>query len=538
MALDPSIPLSVKAPQVELPLQMFSNILQVRGQQQQMQENALKLQAQQRAARDDQALRSAMQYHSKPGQKLDMFAVADTLDAGGYGPVALTLREKAIGQQKEWALAQQEQMKALDLDLTMATNIAIGMWDGEIPFHKGKAAIASLRSEWGQELGDELDPDKLKSLIDIGKKTGGSIKLQQEALAAGQKALELTMTAQRDRQTYEAKVPDIVNEFKKAYGGLISAAESPEDLEKIRSMAMSSTDLSRQVGQLIPDSLDAAKKLAETWGTTPKERADIAETARTNKAREKLSAEQNQIGWANVKARREELKLTAERWKGDPANEENNKKLAEMVVNNPDLLPQLNPVLKGQVLKAMVSNDMTFKSARQRLTETMMGRAQTVIADLETMKGKAGAIGAPSLLDPGSLTRIVGLDPAAGSAAADYTEAVESLRALLTAPDMELMRGFGHLSDADMKILQRAATQLGGRLTEDRFNKVLGDVKTAVGNSIALYQKKEGAVFPTNVGSIPVSVQEDLKNDPPGLVTYEDGSVYRKNANGTIVKVK
>lgn len=154
--------------------------------------------------------------------------------------------------------------------------------------------------------------------------------------------------------------------------------------------------------------------------------------------------------------------------------------LAHQIMDNPDLLTQINPENKFKLLKRMSQIGLESPTVATRSTQHMIEDAEHAL-DIVTKNqaGLEGRYGVPSLSDPGSLTRMIpGAGGAAsGSAAADFGAAVESLVASLTLPRLQVMRGFGHLSDNDMKVLTAAGTRLQGRLSDKAAQNELAIVR-------------------------------------------------------------
>ena len=93
---------------------------------------------------------------------------------------------------------------------------------------------------------------------------------------------------------------------------------------------------------------------------------------------------------------------------------------------------------------------------------------------LQSHPGLAGAVGAPELVSPGSWPRLVGLSPAAGSAAAGAQQEMNHLIALLTAPRLELMRGLGAMSEREFEGMRATASKLGTNLSDAEYRAELG----------------------------------------------------------------
>lgn len=151
--------------------------------------------------------------------------------------------------------------------------------------------------------------------------------------------------------------------------------------------------------------------------------------------------------------------------------------LSEMVLSNPDLLDKMTPTDRTKVLKHIATaKEGAFPNKRAESMRSMLDATDKTVQQLRTMKGRSGAVGAPSLMDPGSLTRVIGRDPMAGSDAANYTAAIDQLKSQLTLPRMEMMRGLGAMSEKEFETLTRSATSLGTGLSEGQFATELENI--------------------------------------------------------------
>jgi hypothetical protein len=188
------------------------------------------------------------------------------------------------------------------------------------------------------------------------------------------------------------------------------------------------------------------------------------------------------VAGSNIKHQRVMEGIAGQRAAGaSGANDPQLGALSEMVLNNPDLLDKMTPTDRTKVLKHIATaKDGAFPNKRAESMRSMLDATDKTVQQLRTMKGRAGAVGAPSLMDPGSLTRVIGRDPMAGSDAANYTAAVDQLKSQLTLPRMEMMRGLGAMSEKEFETLTRSATSLGTGLSEDQFGRELENIASTL----------------------------------------------------------
>lgn len=158
MPIDASIPLQVKNPEFQSPLQMYAQAAQVR----QLQNEAL---AQQRAAQEDQYMRQAFQQNMKPDQNGNMAVnqqgVLNTLYKGGkVSPLkVMSLQEHLQGLDEKAQLAKINQLKARN---EMANQLLQPLTDpSQYPAARQKAIEMGIESAKNWPL--QLTVDGLKA---------------------------------------------------------------------------------------------------------------------------------------------------------------------------------------------------------------------------------------------------------------------------------------------------------------------------------------------------------------------------------------
>jgi hypothetical protein len=146
--------------------------------------------------------------------------------------------------------------------------------------------------------------------------------------------------------------------------------------------------------------------------------------------------------------------------------------LAAQAAENPELLDKMTPSDRTQIM-AMIAGNGQLKSTAQVTAQKQVAEALAALEDLRKTPGQAGAVGMPDSL--ASLPRLLGYEAAPGSEERGYAAKLAELRAKLTLPRMEMMKGV--LSDADMKVLRESAGALDPATGEAFFNKELDKVE-------------------------------------------------------------
>jgi hypothetical protein len=151
--------------------------------------------------------------------------------------------------------------------------------------------------------------------------------------------------------------------------------------------------------------------------------------------------------------------------------------IAEMVLQNPDLLKDFTPTDRSRILGHIATNkEGALPNKRADSMRSMVDASLDTIGRLEGMSGMSGAVGAKG---PTSLFGLLE-KPIAGSGAADYASYVDALKSQLTLPRMEMMRGLGAMSDREFKTLSDSATALNRNMSETEFVRELGNIKATL----------------------------------------------------------
>lgn len=478
MAIDPSIPLGIKAPEFRGVGTTLGSLMQMQAQQQQLRANALQVQGQERAMRDDAAIRTAIARRSRPGALPDFDGAAADLDAQGFGPAAMTLRENVFKQRKAAADGLKAQFETSETRLKLASQIAQGISD-EGSFQRGKRAIAGLLGDdLAAQLGDTYDPKRMGEVTAWGRTASDQLTAQKNAVDSANKALELTQASARDADARAKNAPEIMANWLRAGSQVFSIAQNQDDWD--RAMGASDrlgmpTEIKARFGPTFsPDAVKAAAAI----GIDPGQRAQQEETARHNRVTEGQGA-------ARIGLLRKQLAQSQ-------TQPEAMGPVADMVLQNPDLLKDFTPKERGKILTHIATNNQgELPNKRRESMLSMLDATDQTIAQLETMPGMTGAVGAKGPASAfGWLER-----PMAGTAAGDYRSYIDTLKSQLTLPRMELMRGLGAMSEKEFKTLGDSATALSHDMSEKAFTTELGRIKSTLSG---VRERLIGATTPTN----------------------------------------
>lgn len=116
--------------------------------------------------------------------------------------------------------------------------------------------------------------------------------------------------------------------------------------------------------------------------------------------------------------------------------------------------------------------------------DAMVDEALETIKTLRGLPGKSSAVGAPDLSTVGGAVNAVVEPftgrPVAGTDAADFTKYLDALRAKITLPRLQTMRGLGALSDAEGRRIEAAASALDRAMKEGTFDKELDNIEQSL----------------------------------------------------------
>jgi hypothetical protein len=146
--------------------------------------------------------------------------------------------------------------------------------------------------------------------------------------------------------------------------------------------------------------------------------------------------------------------------------------VVEMVQKNPALFAQLNPTLKGRILQAFPHFGKEFPNQSQDQTLALAARGKMLLSQMQgDQAGLQSRVGMPSLSDRGGWLRLFSDDApvAPGSDAARFGQYLERFRAVMTVPELQHMRGLGHLSEREFETMKNLGTALSGNMDEEAF---------------------------------------------------------------------
>ena len=112
------------------------------------------------------------------------------------------------------------------------------------------------------------------------------------------------------------------------------------------------------------------------------------------------------------------------------------------------------------------------------------------ITNLESTPGKDGAIGAGFQKFIRGIPGVPGDGPVAGSDAAGYIAQLDRVKALLTLPNLQYMKGLGAMSDREFNTVSASVAALNPNMSEANYDKELARIKEVfadkVGGSVIL----------------------------------------------------
>lgn len=301
MPIDTSIYGIQRAPTID-PMATMTGLLQMQGQQQQLQAGRMELAAKQRAIDDDDAVRGALAKWSKGNGKVDWDGAISDLEATGHGPSAFKLRESMIKQRKEQADGIKTSLENTENTLTLAGRLVRGM-EAEIT-EKGVSAADEVFTrtkdylktvigpELASQLGERYEPARVKAALQWEKTAGESLTAQKDLFDQLDKIRD-------DERAGKKDAPEVADKWTALAAKGFSQAQSPEQWARVSEILEDQglpTPIRAMFDQTFsPDAVGRAAAL----GMNPKERADVqggketrAETKRHNLATE-----------ANAKAR-------------------------------------------------------------------------------------------------------------------------------------------------------------------------------------------------------------------------------------------
>ena len=146
--------------------------------------------------------------------------------------------------------------------------------------------------------------------------------------------------------------------------------------------------------------------------------------------------------------------------------------LAQAALRDPTILRGLTPTARGAIYNELGKSGQVPPS--QFLT--VVRRTLDSIQRIKEMPGKSGAIGAKGPMSAFGFKE----RPFAGSEAGAYRLALDQLKSNLTIPELEMMKGLGHMSDVEFNTIAKAATTLDADQQEKAYDDELNRVEQAM----------------------------------------------------------
>lgn len=143
----------------------------------------------------------------------------------------------------------------------------------------------------------------------------------------------------------------------------------------------------------------------------------------------------------------------------------------EMVLNNPTLLESLTPSESGDVLREIAETGGKFSTTGQQATISLLDDAMASAKELSEHPGLKAAVAIPSARNilPGSPGR-------------EFRTLAETLISRVTLPNLEFMRGLGHMSNREFGTIKEASTVLA-KAAENKYRDITEDrVATEIQN--------------------------------------------------------
>jgi hypothetical protein len=149
------------------------------------------------------------------------------------------------------------------------------------------------------------------------------------------------------------------------------------------------------------------------------------------------------------------------------------------------------------------------------MAATVKAQALATVRKLKTMAGRTGATG---LKNASSLFGLLN-EPIAGTDEADFVSELNTLKARLTLPQLQMMKGMGALSDMEGQRIERAVSSLNRNMKDTTFLAELDAIEQALtgGNAMQPMTSRDATSSP---------VIRTLKNGQRIRVTktYPDGT--------------
>lgn len=153
---------------------------------------------------------------------------------------------------------------------------------------------------------------------------------------------------------------------------------------------------------------------------------------------------------------------------------------------------RMDIALKGKQLAEPGKGEVAQAEAGQAKAKAdkLVDRALTAITDLRGTSGQGGAIGG------GFQKTFLRKDtPEAGTKAASYLAKLDQVKALLSFPDLENMKGLGPMSEREFSAVQAAAGALNKDMSEAEFEAELTRIESRLNNIKLAGQLQPGEIL-------------------------------------------
>lgn len=303
--IDSRIPLGTQLPNVRGPFQTFGAMAELdeldqrREQQRQLAEQReLVNQQRRRALQDDETVREILARAPRPDDAVHELYRRGLPDAAG------AIAKNLFEQRAKAAEVIGKELENSKKKLEIAGNIAASIKD-QATFGTGRSAItAVMGDEYGDVLGTEYDPERMKQLVTAGMSA-------QERITAQKNAFDQWMTLTKfwlldlpkGQVDYQEGVAKAMAGYRGVAGSLLSTARSQEELDSIQALLAKGgipPDVIASFGnEWTPDYRERAleKSLTADQQQQKKDRAATrAETARHNQATEGIQRERIAAG--------------------------------------------------------------------------------------------------------------------------------------------------------------------------------------------------------------------------------------------------
>jgi hypothetical protein len=148
--------------------------------------------------------------------------------------------------------------------------------------------------------------------------------------------------------------------------------------------------------------------------------------------------------------------------------------LALLSAVNPSILDGLTPTKYGQVMGHIAA--LVLEGDIEFITQSAQSTLGLTESGLESLEGLEGIIERAGGKPPG-VGYLQGRLPPLSEAASDFRLFIDQLKSLITLPQLEHLRGLGHMSDREFRAIVQSVTALDPKMTEDSFKSELAKIK-------------------------------------------------------------